>query len=208
MINRVEQSKFLDNLEVSSRGIVKIASSMLPGTKDTVTHKQALNVLKSFENNSEISKEALAECKQEVELSNNPGEVVRVFLVGVKIASKLTIATAKTLRQNGMFKSAGRGVYEDLETGDFWKISEDKKHVIRLFKEDEQGIADKRASINLDNLDDTLKNANIEDNKVFDMLFSNDFKIWYKKDFADFISGEEKAKSKEEILKDIENMLR
>ncbi|MDD5651384.1 MAG: hypothetical protein PHF86_13375, partial [Candidatus Nanoarchaeia archaeon] len=54
--------------------------------------------------------------------------------------------TAMAYRQVGIFKVAGRDVYEDLETGDFWKISEDKKHVMRLFKEDEKGVADKKAS--------------------------------------------------------------
>lgn len=62
----------------------------------------------------------------------------------VKTASTLTIKEAKMLRQAGMFKVAERDLYQNMETGDFWKISEDKKGLVRMFKE-QDGIADKVA---------------------------------------------------------------
>jgi hypothetical protein len=65
-----------------------------------------------------------------------------------KSKNEMSIVTAKTLRQAGIFKFAGRDVYEDLHTSEFWKISEDKKHVVRLFKEDEKGVSNKKASKN------------------------------------------------------------
>lgn len=69
-----------------------------------------------------------------------------VELLGkLKTASKLTIKEAKTLRQAGIFKLAERDLYQHMETGDFWKISEDKKGLVRMFKE-QNGVADKAAS--------------------------------------------------------------
>jgi hypothetical protein len=66
-----------------------------------------------------------------------------------KHKKQMHLVTAMSLRQAGIFKMAGRDVYEDLETGDFWKMSDDKKHVMRLFKEDDKGISDKKASIEI-----------------------------------------------------------
>ena len=60
----------------------------------------------------------------------------------VKTSSNtFSIRTAMSLRQCGIFKKAERDVYQNLETGDFWKISEDGKNVVRMFKEID-GVAD------------------------------------------------------------------
>ena len=39
--------------------------------------------------------------------------------------------------------------------------------------------------------------------EIFDVLSSSSFERWWDKHFMDFISGEENAKSKEQILADI-----
>lgn len=141
---RDTESKFLDGLDISRRGIVKTASSQLPGDKERVQR-----MLKSFERSPDVSKDVLGKFQQRAELDLDSKSVEQDFFVELKAMRQkesLHLATAMTLRKAGLFKVAGRDVYEDLETGDFWKISEDKKHVLRLFKEDDIGVADKKAS--------------------------------------------------------------
>jgi hypothetical protein len=48
----------------------------------------------------------------------------------------------------------------------------------------------------------------LSSNRILNVLGGRTFEEWYKKDFIDFIEGDEKAKSKEAILKDIENMFK
>lgn len=141
---RDTQSNFLDSLTVSKRGIVKVASSQVPGKTDIK------KVLKAFENSPDVPKKVIVLFLQRAELDSNFKKVAKDFFECLnetrKTQDQLALVTAKSLRHAGVFKVAGRDVYEDLETGDFWKISEDKKHVMRLFKEDDKGISDKKAS--------------------------------------------------------------
>jgi hypothetical protein len=147
---RYTQSKFFDNLTVSKRGIVKVASSQLPGDKVAVSKQDVKKVLKTFEKSPDVSKNTIDKYKQRVELDPNSQQVGKDFFEDLgkerKHKGQMAIATAMSYRQVGIFKVAGHDVYEDLETGDFWKMSEDKKHVLRLFKEDDKGISDKKAS--------------------------------------------------------------
>ncbi|MDD5649665.1 MAG: hypothetical protein PHF86_04495 [Candidatus Nanoarchaeia archaeon] len=39
------------------------------------------------------------------------------------------------------------------------------------------------------------------------MLSGHEFEKWYEKDFMDYISGEENAKTEEQILEDIKQLL-
>ncbi len=43
--------------------------------------------------------------------------------------------------------------------------------------------------------------------KIYEMLMGSKFEHWYNEDFMDHVEGEEGAKSKEEIIKDLEEML-
>lgn len=43
--------------------------------------------------------------------------------------------------------------------------------------------------------------------KVFKMLMSAKFVYWYENEFLEFVEGQENAKTKEEILKDLKRML-
>ena len=142
MLNR--ESEFLKNLSVSKRGMVKVAKSMLPGTSEgpsltgstaPATKKTNPRHIKNFEKAIEDLTGRKVKVKSEKD-----------FFDELRKESSIQLKVAKTLRQAGIFKMSGRDVYEDLETGDFWKISEDKQHVMRLFKEDENGIADKKGS--------------------------------------------------------------
>jgi len=144
MLNRDTKSNFLDSLSISDRGIVKVASSQVPGKLSAVTEQKVKKVLKSL---GPKHKELVQRHEQQLELGAKPQDVAKSLLTGLTSGKQsMFLSTAMTLRQAGMFKVAGRDVYEDLDTGEFWKISEDKKNVVRLFKEDEKGIADKRAS--------------------------------------------------------------
>jgi hypothetical protein len=147
MIKRQDQSDFVNNFEILKRGTIKIASSMLPGTKDASTHNEVKKMFKTFEKSPDVSKETLELYKQKAQFSDKPNEVAKDFLNDFSKArqqkKKMSLITAKTLRQNGIFKISGRDVYEDLDTGDFWKITSDKKNIIRMFKEDENGCSDK-----------------------------------------------------------------
>jgi len=271
-MRRENESTFLNNLEIANRGTVKIASSKLPGTKNATSHSEVLRALGKFDHSPDVDQKILEQYKTKVKFSDKPADVAKEFFNKHLNKTKssrdsLSIVTAKALRQSGIFKSAGRDVYEDLETGDFWKISEDKKHVMRLFKETPEGISDRKASKAFDvvplidlaaqytsknlepvsnivykNKDDAAKaildyipenkqekfleevkkiattqeelfeevtkTANLEEEKIYDMLMGHTFEEWYKNEFEDHVSGEEKAKSKEEIIKDIKSMLR
>jgi len=147
-MKRDMQSDFLDSLEISKRGSVNVVSK---DEKVSVSKTDVKKVLKTFEKSPDVSKNTLNTYKQRAELDQNTKQVAQDFFNELSDArkhkKKMHIVTAMSLRQVGMFKIAGRDVYEDLETGDFWKISEDKKHVVRLFSEDDKGIADKKASI-------------------------------------------------------------
>ena len=149
-MQRDTQSKFLDSLSVSKRGLVKVASSQLPGSSKQDVKK----VLKAFEKSPDVPKKVLVLFLQRAELDSDPKKVAQDFFESLnktrKNMNQLHLVTAMTLRHAGIFKVAGRDVYEDLETGDFWKISDDKKHVLRLFKEDENGISDKKAAKEVD----------------------------------------------------------
>lgn len=147
----LRESKFVNAISVSKRGLVKVAASQLPTGKQAVTKSDVKKVLKTFEKSPDVSKKTLKQYQQRAELDVNPKQVAQDFFKDLGTARKqkkqMSLLTAMSLRQTGIFKSAGRDVYEDLETGDFWKISDDKKTVMRMFKEDENGIADKKASI-------------------------------------------------------------
>ena len=43
--------------------------------------------------------------------------------------------------------------------------------------------------------------------QILNMLETNDFEIWYATKFEDYIRGEEEALPKEEIVKELENLL-
>jgi hypothetical protein len=147
MIKRDNQSDFIENLEIAKRGTIKVASSKLPGTKDAMSHNEVQRALSKFDHSPDIDKKVLEEYKTRAQLSDKPEQEAKDFLKKIKDKKQsLTVITVKALRQSGVFKSAGRDVYEDLETGDFWKISDDRKHVVRLFKESEEGVSDKKAS--------------------------------------------------------------
>jgi hypothetical protein len=161
---RSNESQFLNNLEISKRGIVKVASSMVPGREATSKH-DIKKVLKGFEKSPDVKKETLQSYQQRAEF-DDPKRVGQDFFKDLAEARKhkkqMNIITALCLRQNGVFKVAGRDVYEDLETGDFWKISEDKKHIVRLFKEDDKGISDKRACLEAIVTDEFVDKVNAE----------------------------------------------
>lgn len=154
-MRRDTESNFLDNLEVSKRGIVKTAASQLPNGKEIVTYSNVMQdiekVLRAFDKSPEITHATIDIYKKRASLGDNPKSVAQDFfkeLVAQRAKqAQMSLATAMAYRQVGIFKVASRDVYEDLETGDFWKISKDKKHVMRLFKEDDKGVADKKASV-------------------------------------------------------------
>jgi hypothetical protein len=50
--------------------------------------------------------------------------------------------------------------------------------------------------------------GNPENLKIFNTISGSSFEKWYDKDFNDFIAGDEKAKSKTDILKDIFNLFK
>ena len=58
-----------------------------------------------------------------------------------KSKKTLTLRTAMLYRRHGIFKKAERDVYQDLQAGDLWKLSEDKTKIERLF-EDQNGITE------------------------------------------------------------------
>jgi hypothetical protein len=50
--------------------------------------------------------------------------------------------------------------------------------------------------------------ANSPEEKVYNLLFSQDFSDWYENEFMLHVEGDENALSKEDILEEIRNMLR
>lgn len=150
-MKRDTESSFFENLTISKRGMVKTAASMLPDGKEAVlTAQDVEKALRAFDKSPDVSKSTLSSFRERAKIDLNPKSVVEDFF-GILVAQrndmqKMSILTAMSYRQAGIFKVAGRDVYEDLETGDFWKMSDDKKHVVRLFKESDEGIADKRAA--------------------------------------------------------------
>ena len=151
-MKREDQSDFLDSLTVSKRGIVKTAASQVPnGRVEVLSQEDVTKALRAFDKCPDVSKDVLSKFKERAKIDLSPKTVVedffQEFCASRRELQQLSIITALTLRQNGIFKFSGRDVYEDLETGDFWKISDDKKHVMRLFKEDESGVSDKKASV-------------------------------------------------------------
>lgn len=147
---RDTQSEFLDNLSISKRGLVKTASSQVPnGRVEALSQQDVEKALRAFDKSPDISKETLSKFRERAKIDLCPKSVAQDFFqefcASRRELQELSIITAMSLRQTGVFKLAGRDVYEDLDTGDFWKISEDKKHVMRLFNEDDTGVSDKKA---------------------------------------------------------------
>jgi hypothetical protein len=58
-------------------------------------------------------------------------------------------------------------------------------------------------------VDSLLKYCNNyeKETKILWMLSGHEFEKWYEKDFMDYISGEENAKTEEQILEDIKQLL-
>jgi hypothetical protein len=150
-LRRDGQSDFFDNLKVMPRGtlIVKSASKKVVAEGGVETKEDAHNLLNKFDKSKDIPDEYIAKHKERLD-DEEPKEVVKDFFKGLQDVKKskntLQIRTAKLLRQNGQFKKASKDVYQDLATNDFWKVSEDKKHVIRLFKELDGGVANRSAN--------------------------------------------------------------
>ena len=144
MIRRDGESEFVKNLDVSRRGNIKVAAKD-KGEKGADTLDEAHNVLKKFDDSPDVPDDHIKEHKDRLEKGHNPKEVMSDFFQGLDEAkdkkATLDIKTAKAFRQAGIFKKAEKDVYQDLETGDFWKISEDKKKIQRMFTENE-GVAE------------------------------------------------------------------
>lgn len=99
---------------------------------------------------SEIVNKLLAEvgiCKTATN-SNHPatksekvGSMGQLNHPAVKTSEILSLHQARIARREGrLVKVAGRNdLYQEVKTNDFWKISDDKKSLIRLF-EDDNGI--------------------------------------------------------------------
>jgi len=138
MIRRDGQSSFVDNLEISKRGNVFVKTA---AKKDTgvQTHEDLKDILNKFDKSPDIPDEYIKQHHERIEKGHDPKEITQDFFKGLQKAKesskRLTIKTAKIFRQAGLFKKADKDVYQDVETGDFWKISEDGKHVVRMFKE-------------------------------------------------------------------------
>ena len=146
MLSVSRESKFINDIIVSKRGnilgIVKAKKVVL--AEDVETKEQAHGVFDKFDKSPDIEDEHIKEHKERLDKGHEPKEVVKDFFQGLQDAKKssktLTIRTAKLLRQAGIFKKAERDVYQNLETGDFWKISDDKKNVVRMFEEKEGAV--------------------------------------------------------------------
>jgi len=137
MIRRDNDSEFIKNLKVSKRGNMRVSQDEAGAD----THPEAKNVLKKFDKSPDIPNEYIKEHHERLEKGHDPKEVMTDFFKGLQKAkeskSSLSIKTAKLFRQNGIFKKADNDVYQDLESGDFWKISEDKKNIVRMFEEND-----------------------------------------------------------------------
>ena len=136
MIRRDGESDFVNGLLLSKRGNVflkKASKQSAIESKD-----DAKDLLNKFDKSKDIPDDYIKEHHDRLEKGDDHSEVVSDFFKGlndVKSFKQFTIKTAKLLRQQGIFKKAERDVYQNAETGDFWKISEDKKYVVRMFKE-------------------------------------------------------------------------
>jgi hypothetical protein len=146
------ESELLKNLKVVRRtGMVKFAAAV-PFTgagsdeeKEIESAPSAKKVLRKFKKSPDIPREYIREHEKKLTKGERPKNVVQDFFEGlqeVKKEGKLQIITAKLFRQHGIFKVAEKSVYQDLKTGDFWKISDDKKSVMRMFKEID-GVSDR-----------------------------------------------------------------
>lgn len=139
MLSRKEQYGFLNSDNATSDLNISTAH----------TRKQADLIMNRIKESEDVSNDILRKHFANLD-RNTPYKCMQSLLEDLnKIKSSknsITVKTAKTFRQIGIFKIAEKDVYQDLETSDFWKISEDGKNVLRLFKELEGGIADKSAS--------------------------------------------------------------
>ena len=149
MIRREGYSEFIEGMKISKRGsILKVASIKDAKRPGVETKEDAINLLKKFDKSPDIKDEHIDEHKEKIEQGEDPRDTIKQFFKGLPDAKKskntMTIKTAKLLRQAGMFKMTEKDLYQDLITSDFWKISEDGKNVVRVFKE-KDGIADKSA---------------------------------------------------------------
>lgn len=136
IISREGQSSFVNQLEISKRGNIKTAA-------DKTTEPKVETVLKRFQKSKDIPKEYIKKHRERLEKGHDPKKVITDFFKGlskVKKSKTLSLKTARIFRQNGIFKLAEKNVYQDLETGDFWKISDDRGNVVRLFNE-KDGVA-------------------------------------------------------------------
>ena len=142
------ESDFVNNIKVSKRGNITKTASTIIKAKDGAgadTKAEAENVLKKFDKSPDIEDSYINEHVKRIENGEDPKIVMKDFFKGLQKAKEssntLSIRTAKLYRQHGIFKIAERNVYQDLESGDYWKISDDKKGVMRMFQEVD-GIAE------------------------------------------------------------------
>ncbi len=146
MVRREGQSDFLDSLNVDVNGDIKITAKNCSILSGVFTKEQSVDILKKIARHDIISKDVMdTEVKRmQSGISSHHGfENISSEFDKIKSAGKIAVKTAKLFRQLGIFKVADRQVYQDFETGDFWKISEDGESVLRMFKEMEDGVADK-----------------------------------------------------------------
>lgn len=146
MIRREGQSKFVEDLEVSKRGNI-LKSAAVKKEKDGTeigadTPEEAKNVLHKFDSSPDVPNDYINKHVKRIDDGENAKKVMSDFFTGLdeakedkEASNEKSIRTAKTLRQCGIWKKAERDVYQNADTGDFWKISEDGKKVVRMFKE-------------------------------------------------------------------------
>ncbi len=94
---------------------------------------------------SDIVNKLLQEAGIKKTASNHPatksekvGSIGEMNHPATKTAEIISLHQARIARREGRFvKVAGKfDLYQDVKTNDFWKISEDKKNVVRLFEEE------------------------------------------------------------------------
>jgi hypothetical protein len=163
VIRRDGKSDFVDSLIVGKRGtILKVAGTIKgPGIPDGTgpmrntpgcpfseekqgdfgadTKPEAENVLNKFDKSQDIPDKYIKIFIKRLDDGDDPKTVMTDFFKGLQEAkkskNKMTIRTAKLFRQSGIFKIAEVDVYQDLSSGEFWKICDDGKSVARMFKE-------------------------------------------------------------------------
>ena len=146
MIRRDGESDFINSLSINENNEIKIVNRSKNVSTDLFTKQQACDIIKKISKNTVIAKEILDEQFKRLQNDSSPHNVFKDLsgeFKKIKNANEIPIRTAKLFRQIGIFKVAQKQVYQDLETGDFWKISEDGKSVLRMFKELNDGVADK-----------------------------------------------------------------